>query len=429
MRIELDQNELAERISRSFHRLADHEYYQIDDVFSDPDYDWYGDKEGRALLAFMSHYKISGNLIPCAEQMLAALPEKVNEGGYFGPLAGEVIHEQQLSGHSWFLRGLCEHYDAFGDEVSLTAIRRTVDGLYMNTKGRYATYPIDRNGEEGGVSGESVGETGGWCLSSDTGCAFMGLDGLSHAYAILKDPAVKELIDEMMAVYLAIDKVGIKMQTHCTLTAARGLMRMCVTTGETVYRDGAETILHVYTDEGGMTYTYQNANWWGRNDSWTEPCCIVDSLMLSCELYKATGKAEYRTLAARIWHNGLATSQRSNGGAGTDTVVTKAEGGSDVLRADMYEACFCCSMRFAEGLWYVNANKELLYAETEGKVTKQENGTYADGDILYVQVEGAGKAYVTDTVTVDGLTLSPILKYYNLPDEIMSATTQRVIFR
>jgi hypothetical protein len=360
--------------------------------------------------------------------MLSAMPEKVNEGGYFGPMAGEVIHEQQLSGHSWFLRGLCEHYEIFGDELCLATIRKTVDGLYMNTKGRYATYPVERGGEDGGVSGESVGENSGWCLSSDTGCAFMSLDGLSHAYAVLKTPALKELVDEMVKVFLAMDKVGMKLQTHCTLTAARGMMRMYALTGDAFYLDGAKSIYEIYAYGGGMTYTYQNANWWGRNDSWTEPCAIVDSLMLTCELFKATGKAEYRTLAARIWHNGLATSQRSNGGAGTDTVITKAEGGREILRADMYEAYFCCSMRLAEGLWYVNANKELLYAETVGTVSKQDNGTYADGDILYVLVEGPGKAYVTETVTVDGLSLSPILKYYNLPEDVIKATEQRVIF-
>jgi hypothetical protein len=177
-----------------------------------------------------------------------------------------------------------------------------------------------------------------------------------------------------------------------------------------------------------MTYTYQNVNWWRRYNTWTEPCGIVDSMMLAGELYKATGNAEYRTIAARIWHNGFATAQRSNGGAGTDTVVTRAEGGQSVLRADLYEAYFCCTMRLAEGLWYAHANQEYLYAETEGKVTKQENGTYADGDILYVLVEGDGKDYVTDTVMVDGMALSPILKYYNLPDEIMNRTVQKVIF-
>ncbi len=429
MKTALNTSELQERIERNYRRFIDGAYYQIGEIFAPAEYDWYGDKEGRALLAFMSHYKISNRVIPCMEQMLAMLPEKVNAGGYFGPEAGSVIHEQQLSGHSWFLRGLCEHYEAFGDALCLETVRRTVDGLFMNTKGRYATYPIDRNGEEGGVSGESVGENGGWCLSSDTGCAFMSIDGLSHAYAVLRDPAVKELLDEMIAVFLAIDKVALKMQTHCTLTAARGLMRMYNLTGETSYLDGAKGIYDLYVYGGGMTYTYQNANWWGRNDSWTEPCCIVDSLMLSCELYKATGGEKYRTLAARIWHNGLATSQRSNGGAGTDTVVTKAEGGNGVLRADMYEAYFCCSMRLAEGLWYVHGNRDLLYAETTGTVTKQENGTYADGDILYVQVEGAGKAYVTETVTVDGMVLSPILKYYNLPETVIKETTQKVIFR
>lgn len=95
------------------------------------------------------------------EQMLEALPEKVNEGGYFGPVTRGVLYEQQLSGHNWLLRGLCEHYEAFGDETSLTVLRKMVDGLYMSTKGRYLTYPVERGGENGGVSGESTGECKG----------------------------------------------------------------------------------------------------------------------------------------------------------------------------------------------------------------------------------------------------------------------------
>jgi hypothetical protein len=428
MKIALNEAELQERIERSFRRLADSAYYQIGEIFSPADYDWPGDKEGHTLLAFMSHYKINGRVIPCMEQMLKALPEKVNEAGYFGPVMHELLHEQQLSGHNWLLRGLCEHYEVFGDELSLTTLRKIVANLYMNTKGRYVTYPVERGGEDGGVSGESMGEYKGWLLSSDTGCGFMSIDGLSHAYAVLKDPAVKELIDEMVKVFLSMDKVGMKLHTHGTLTVARGMMRMYNLTGDAYYLDGAKSIYEIYVHGGGMTYTYQNVNWWRRYNTWTEPCGIVDSMMLAGELYKATGNAEYRTIAARIWHNGFATAQRSNGGAGTDTVVTRAEGGQSVLRADLYEAYFCCTMRLAEGLWYAHANQEYLYAETEGKVTKQENGTYADGDILYVLVEGDGKDYVTDTVMVDGMALSPILKYYNLPDEIMNRTVQKVIF-
>ncbi|MBQ4065244.1 MAG: hypothetical protein IJD10_04025, partial [Clostridia bacterium] len=70
MRIELNKAELQDRIERNYRRFADGAYYQIDEIFSPADYDWYGNKEGRALLAFMSHYKISGRSIPCMEQML-----------------------------------------------------------------------------------------------------------------------------------------------------------------------------------------------------------------------------------------------------------------------------------------------------------------------------------------------------------------------
>ena len=110
---QLDRAELDERISLNFHRLADSEYYQIGSVFSPAGYEWYGDKEGRALLAFVSHYRISGAVIPCMEEMMRELPARLNPEGYFGPmLGGKTIHEQQLSGHSGLLRGRCEHDEA-----------------------------------------------------------------------------------------------------------------------------------------------------------------------------------------------------------------------------------------------------------------------------------------------------------------------------
>lgn len=55
MRIELDEKELRERINLNRNRLLNDSYYTIDGIFSPSDYDWYGDKEGRALLAFVSH--------------------------------------------------------------------------------------------------------------------------------------------------------------------------------------------------------------------------------------------------------------------------------------------------------------------------------------------------------------------------------------
>jgi hypothetical protein len=371
---------------------------------------------------------MTGKKIPCMDEMLEKMPSMVNEQNYLGKCGDGMIREEQLSGHSWLLRGLCEHYEQFGDDYSLTLIRDITKNLYLPLKGEFAVYPVDREiAEIGGVSGSEAGTCGKWLLSTDTCAAFMSIDGLSHAYKILRDPAVKELLDEMIAFYSALDKRAMKAQTHCTLTAARAMMRMYGVTGEAWYRTCAEDIWELYVHGGGMTYTYQNLNWWGRPDTWTEPCAVIDSLMLSLELFKATCRPEYRTTAARIWHNGFATLQRANGGAGTDTVIT-AESPWNALAADMYEAPFCCTMRLAEGLWYIRENSDLLWAETTGEVTKDARGVYTDGDIVYAEVTGGAEEYAEEAVVVDGHRLTPIVKYYRVPDAVMKASRQTVIF-
>ena len=425
---QLDISELNERISLNFSRLANSDYYQIGKVFSPSDYDWYGDKEGRALLAFVCHYRISGNVIPCMDEMMRELPQRLNARGYLGPVYdGKTIHEQQLSGHSWLLRGLCEHYEAFGDSYSLELIRNITRNLYLPILDRISGYPIQRaDHNNGGVSGNSVSDTDGWILSSDTGCAFMSVDGLAHVFRVTRDEKVKELLDEMISVYLTIDKVALKAQTHCTLTAARGMMMTYGETKDTKYLEGAESILDLYVNGGGMTETYQNLNWWNRPDTWTEPCAIVDSLILALELYKNTGKPCYRTVAARIYHNGFSTAQRSNGGAGTDKPVVR--GLLDTLCvAELYEAYFCCTMRFAEGLRYINENAKLLYAVLDGIVT-QKNGIYSDGDIIYAEVSANLEPYAEHFVKVDGRRLCPIVKYYKVPEDIAITGRQRIIF-
>ena len=426
MLLPFDNQELNTRIELNFRRLLDGDYYHIDQVFSPVDYDWYGDKEGRALLAFCSHYKISGKKILCMDQMMAKMGDYLNEDGFFGPNFLPKIHEQQLSGHSWLLRGLCEYHGIFGDAASLKMLKNITENLFLPLKGRFVTYPVERDGKnDGGVSGSQGQTISDWILSTDIGCAFMSIDGLSHVYAITKDERIRELLDEMIGVYLEIDKVCLQAQTHCTLTAARGMMRMYWETSNADYLQGAASILELYANGGGMTATYQNLNWWGRPETWTEPCAIVDSFMVAGELYKATKKEEYLRLAARIYHNGLATAQRGNGGAGTDSVVLY--GVQDSLFLLMYEAHFCCTMRLAEGLWYVHENRALFRAEVNGTVVKQGH-IYADGDLLYGEVTGPAKAFVQKTVVIDGHELSPLVKYYRIPDEALESSKQKILF-
>lgn len=428
MKAEINPVELQERIALNYTRLTQGDYYQFEQIFAPVDYEWPGDKEGRALLAFVSHYKINGKKADCMNLMINALDDKLGDIGYLGKAYNGIIDEQQLSGHSWLLRGLCEYYEQFKDERIISAINKITTNLYMPLKGITDTYPIVREvKDEGGVSGLPSGIMGIWNLSTDIGCAFMSIDGLSHVYSVTGDKEIKALVDEMTDFFLTIDKKALRMQTHCTLSAARGMIRMYNVTGEDRYLDGAKDIYKLYVNGGGMTYTYHNLNWWQRPDTWTEPCAVVDSLILALELYKATGNEEHRTVAARIYHNGFATMQRDNGGAGTDTVVYP--GGCDYLAmSNIYEAYFCCTMRLAEGLWYANENKDLLYANISGNVTKDEKGVYADGDIIYCQPAGGAEEYGEGFVEVDGLRLCPIVKYYRMPKAVIESSKLKIIF-
>lgn len=413
-RTELSSEELRERIALNQTRLLD-AYYQIDEVYQACDAKWPGDKEGRALLAFVNHANMTGFENPCIKPFLEKYPKMVNEKGYLGPIAEGYLFEQQLSGHSWMLRGLCAYHERYHDEESLAYAKDIVKGLFLPTCGKYTTYPVHRDNSTGGVSGSSVGILDGWKISTDIGCAFMSIDGLSHYYALTTEDAVKDLLDEMIGVYSSIDKEKMKAQTHCTLTAARGMLRMYGCLKDTAYLQKAKEIYDLYI-KSGMTLTYQNYNWWNRPDSWTEPCAIVDSLILASELYRVTGEESYRRMAARIFHNGLASSQRPNGGAGTDSLVTLSQ---PFLYQKKPEAYFCCTMRLAEGLQYALEHRELLYAETSGTPTRDEHGRYMDGDILYAKA-----------IREDGSAgeLLPLIKYFRTDTEITDTLRQQIIF-
>jgi len=422
----LTEQELSCRIQKSFERLCE-PYYQIDQVFAPPEYDWPGDKEGRALLAFACHAQMTGNIVPCMPLMRAQLDEKTNEHDFFGPLAEDIIFEQQLSSHSWYLRALCAVYRLDKSPDDLRRMTNVFEHLFLPTKGRFATYPIHRTDNGGGVSGHTAGIIDGWRLSTDIGCAFMSVDGLSDYYEITRDARALALLDEMIDVFVAIDKVALQAQTHCSLTAARGMLRLYRLTGDKHYLDSAYSIWNTYLHDGGMTYTYQNFNWWGKGDTWTEPCAIVDSLMVATQLYELVGDEEALTLARRIWHNGLASSQRPNGGAGTETTVSDT---CDTLKADLYEAEFCCTMRFAEGLLCAKTHRDLLDAQLNGQIEKDALGRYHDGDLLYGEIlDGVtGLPEQEQAVTVDGHILTPLVKYYRLTKEQAASLRQKILF-
>lgn len=411
-RIEISDEELNERIKLNHKRMSE-PFYDIDNVYASDWNGWPGDKEGRALLAFVSLVNAGEAEIPCMELLIKKIPEWLNEKGYIGEIK-EEFYEQQLSGHSWLLRGLAEYYEKYGKSEILDIINGIVEGLYLPLSGKISDYPLLRKSDSnGGVDGHTAENSDGWLLSTDTCCAFMSIDGLSHVYKITGNEKIGALLDEMADTFMKIDKREIKAQTHCTLTAARGMVRLYGITENEKYLGYAKDIFSIYVDYG-MTYTYENYNWWGRPDTWTEPCAVVDSLMLAGELYKITGKSEYRTLAARIYHNGFASLQRPNGGAGTQKIVCAEQ---KIARMSGYEAKQCCTMRLAEGLRYIRENRDILYAEVTGEILKDKLGRYVDGDIIYAETCGD-----------ESHTLHPLIKYYKLTDEEVPDLKQLVVF-
>ena len=164
----------------------------------------------------------------------------------------------------------------------------------------------------------------GWALSSDVGCVFIGMEGLIHSYQYIPSEESKALIDKLIALFERMDS-GASASSFSPVSPHSWKL----------YK------------EYGMTENYENYNWFERYDTWTEPCAIVDSYLLATQLWAATRNPTYLEDADKIYLNGIAATQRHNGGFGCDKPVgvVYPELG---IHAD--EAYWCCTMRGGEGL-------------------------------------------------------------------------------
>ncbi len=341
--------ELAERIARNFDRLET-EYYWPENVYwsEEKSGGWPADKEGRTILALTLDAQASGRVPIYLDTLLKMLPGHLNTKGYLG-----TIHpgadEQQLSGHGWLLRGLCEYYEWTGDKNVLAYAGTIADSLFLPILPLIKDYPADpasRVSDTGDMSGSTQNTVNGWRLSSDVGCVFIGMDGLIHYYKYDRDPRIKEAIDSLVSLYLSIDLVKIKAQTHASLTALRGLLRYSDITGDSTLLPEVEKRWKLYKDYG-MTENFENYNWFERYDTWTEPCAIIDSYLTAVQLWMKTRNPAYLEDAEKIYLNGIASTQRANGGFGCDK-PTGVDYHHLAIHAD--EAYWCCTMRGGEGL-------------------------------------------------------------------------------
>lgn len=355
------RGELMERVLLNAARLCSG-IYRPNAIYTQDKNGWPGDWEGRTILALVSHMKALEREPAYLREIIRDIPEHLNEKGYLGKVLPDgVFDEQQLSGHNWLLSGLVEYEYLSGDENVLQMIKSIVSNLYLPLTGYYKTYPLDPEIRKtgGSYSGTVSSRVGSWILSTDIGCAFMCLDGLSRYYELFRDKKVLRLLSEMISVFKKIDFVGTHMQTHATLSAVRGILKLYKVTSKKEYLDVAESVFELYKT-CGMTENYANFNWFGRFDTWTEPCAITDSLIVATDLYKLTGKISYLKLAARIYYNAFCYAQRYNGGFGTDKTVGPAGKYLSPAGPGISEAYWCCTMRGAEGLAYLCENSALV---------------------------------------------------------------------
>ena len=406
------KGELAARLERQIARLES-DMYMPPLVFESQSIDtWPGDWEGRAMLSQTLTAMATGREPAALDAAMAGLAKRLNGNGFLGrKLPHPEADEQQLSGHGWLLRALCSYYEYRKSDITLFLIEGVVMNLFLPLRETYREYPTDPTLRTGGgaESGHVFATSGKWHLSTDTGCAYIPLDGLTHAYCIYPDSPLKrqlgEMIEEMIEKFLSLDPVGMKLQTHATLTATRGILRMYFETGKEDYLAAAARIFDQYLAHG-MTLNYENQNWFGRPE-WTEPCAVVDSFMVASQLYLATGDEKYLPVINRILYNGMLRTQRSNGGFGCDTCATDG-----VLGAHGFEAWWCCSMRGGEGL---SACARYAYIIGENKIivpymTESEADLTVSGKKVHVSCKTeypyACTATYTVTGEVDGLELA-----------------------
>lgn len=336
-----------ERIAASVHRLLADDY-AVEPVLDDGvNGDWPGDWPGRLLMALTSLRRLTPDVAERLGELVSNLPARLNERGYFGPVHNG-FDEQQLAGHGWLVSGLFSYADLAGDERAAAMARTIVENLYLPLLGYVGSYPVRSScgSVTGGASGEIAVEVEHWKLSTDTYCVFIALEGLVAAYEHDIDPRVAALIEEFMGIVDRDDLVAEGAQLHATLTAARCLERYAAAEGSSKALTLAIR-LYEWFRAYGQTLNHATLNWFGRLDSWTEPCAMVDAHLLAVGLWRTTGQPEYLDEALLIEANGLGHAQKPGGSFGLDSVTLP---GQPWLENVEYDARWCCTMRGAVGL-------------------------------------------------------------------------------
>ena len=398
-------DELAMRANANFARLETSRYWP-ETIFEMDQHAWPADWEGRTMLALTMHAQATGRTPAFLDDILEATLDRLNAKGYIGPVYDDgVTHEQAMAGHSWMLRALVEYYNWKKDsdpaqaDKAMTILNSIVEGLYIPQAENYTRYPFDlatRDQDANWILSHKQSKTKSHAGSSDCGCAYIAIDGATAAYELTGNKGLEPLIKNMIASYAVLPREELHVQTHATLSGIRGVIRHYRVTGDKASLDLAVKTFDLYKTKA-WTDHYANYNWFGV-PRWTEPCAVVDSFIISQELWEVTGEEGYLRDAHHIFYNAIAHAQRLNGAFGTDQCVgakvkpptemwgaDTCESDEAVIfaRAQTYEVFWCCNMRGGDGLsraamysFYTDKNTVTVpYYHTCKATLELENGS------------------------------------------------------
>ncbi len=431
----IPRGDLMARASLLGARMEKREY-RPETVLSMDEAGWPGDWEGRTILALVRLAETTKKEPAYLHEIVRVVLDARNERGYLGPIYDDgIANEQQLSGHSWLLRGLCAYYGYTGKKEIYDAALTIGKNLFLPLYDTYLSYPVAPNERvyTGDMAGNAVKTVGKWIISTDTGCAYIPIDGMSALYEMTGDAEIGRMLDRMIALFLAIDFLGICVQTHATLTGTRGILRTYRMNHKPAFLSAAEALFAMYM-EHGMTANYANYNWFGR-PLWTEPCAIIDSFMCAMQLYAETGKRDYLTAAQRIYYNGIGFGQRENGGFGCDTCVG-ADGieNNAMIRLHCEEAFWCCSMRGGEGIASVAEYAYLLRADDNTVTVPYFSSsdavlTLACGTLSLSQLYRSGDTESVRFTVTDAAVTAPVTLSCYLPDTACDLSVSGAAYR
>ena len=368
---------LKDRAELSFRRLQE-PYFQWDNVSRVNFEAFPGDALGRTINGLTLLSQALTKPEPASlKEIMRRVPTLANPDGYLGPKLPESrANEDTMAGHNGYTYGLMEYALWTKDPASKESLRRMVANLFVPARAAIAGYR------------ETSASKVDWHLSGgDVGQFFTTLDGMTRAYALVPLPEFQATIETAIERYRKLDLVGLSAQTHAMLSAATGILRWYDMHRRPEDLAFAEALYKQYRALA-MTETFENYNWFNK-PSWTEACGVIDSFILTVNLWRLTGRADYLEDAHLILFNGLLPGQLHNGGFGTGPCVGHATGACRTKPHS--EAAFCCSMRGGEGLaraiqysyfqdmetvvlpFYSNGTATLRFAEGACKV-RQETG-------------------------------------------------------